>query len=305
MVTETLACPACNGDVPRGRLSCPHCGTVLAAVARPYAPETPAMAPLPEGPAVSVEALLPAEVRPPPPGAWLPPAALDEDLAAATFSDNAGLVPPPFGAPAGSRTMPDVLQPMPAWPSSGTDASAPPAATESTPPAKILPRAWDPAAAAEMNGAAPTVDRTRGLSLPGLDRERVEAVADVTVLAGIVATLVAFLVPWSTVVIGARGSGSYFDTWGLAGPANVVVFLLALGALALAAIPNPIGRWLRTGVVGLALGPLVLGMAWPYAFGPLPAGPGIILLVIAAVVLLVGGLTSTVAERHGGSTPAV
>ena len=33
MVAESLACPSCADSVPPGRLSCPHCGTVLAAVA--------------------------------------------------------------------------------------------------------------------------------------------------------------------------------------------------------------------------------------------------------------------------------
>ena len=33
MVTELRACPSCGDSVPPGRLSCPHCGAVLAAVA--------------------------------------------------------------------------------------------------------------------------------------------------------------------------------------------------------------------------------------------------------------------------------
>ena len=33
MVTESRACPSCGDSVPPGRLSCPHCGAVLAAVA--------------------------------------------------------------------------------------------------------------------------------------------------------------------------------------------------------------------------------------------------------------------------------
>ena len=33
MVIESRACPSCEDSVPPGRLSCPHCGAVLAAVA--------------------------------------------------------------------------------------------------------------------------------------------------------------------------------------------------------------------------------------------------------------------------------
>ena len=60
MVIESRACPSCEDSVPPGRLSCPHCGAVLAAVAhrvdggaameprRPLAPIAP-----PEPPAVA------------------------------------------------------------------------------------------------------------------------------------------------------------------------------------------------------------------------------------------------------------
>ena len=33
MVIESRACPSCADSIPPGRLSCPHCGAVLAAVA--------------------------------------------------------------------------------------------------------------------------------------------------------------------------------------------------------------------------------------------------------------------------------
>jgi hypothetical protein len=179
-------------------------------------------------------------------------------------------------------------------------------------PARILPRAWDPGAAAAERATAATPSTAVGLSglrgrlaLPGIDRARVDEAAGVVVLAGSMGTLVGFVLPWSRVVIGSRGAGSYVDTWGLAGQGHLVVFLLALGALALAAVPNRIATWLRTGVVGIALGALVLGLAWPYAFGPLGAGIGIVLLVVAACLLLLGGLLSTLVQRHGGPPPGV
>ena len=145
------------------------------------------------------------------------------------------------------------------------------------PPAPILPRAWDPVAAASGDGvlAAPSAATARvgRIALPRIDRERVEATADTVMLVGSFGLVLSFLAPWADVVIGSRGRG-YMDTWGLAGSGHIALFLLALGVLALAALENPIGRWLRTGVAGVALGGFVLGLAWPYVVGPLGAGPG-------------------------------
>ena len=112
--------------------------------------------------------------------------------------------------------------------------------------------------------------------MPAIDRERVEETADVIMLVGSFGLVLSFLAPWADVVIGSRGRG-YMDTWGLAGSGHIALFLLALGVLALAALQNPIGRWLRTGVAGVALGAFVLGLAWPYVVGPLGAGPGALL----------------------------
>ena len=109
--------------------------------------------------------------------------------------------------------------------------------------------------------------------MPRIDRERVEGTADTILLVGSFGLVLSFLAPWADVVIGSRGRG-YMDTWGLAGSGHIALFLLALGVLALAALENPIGRWLRTGVAGVALGCFVLGLAWPYVVGPLGAGPG-------------------------------
>ena len=125
------------------------------------------------------------------------------------------------------------------------------------------------------------------------------------VMAGAMGAALGFILPWSRVVIGARSAGGYFDSWGLAGPGHLVVFVLALGALFLATVPNRIGAWLRTGVVGIALGSLLLGLAWPYAFGPLGAGVGIVLVVVSACLLLLAGLVNTLVERHAGAPPGV
>jgi hypothetical protein len=420
MVVESFACPVCAEQIAPGRLSCPQCGTVLAAVARSWRSEpvpvdpAPAFAPssapswldAAAAPAPGIEAatapwsgrsdvgwdadpalddpLEPATTPMPTPVATLLDAASDEwrsspepewtddagrDEAGASLELDAALdadadaevdadadAEPPAAAvaapgpallapsdtpeprsapsllrPASTRpnpfladtSIPDVLQPveqsttesaLPMTPAAYVPPSAPapvePAATEDV-PARILPRAWDPAGAAAHHGTAvaPSVGalsqlRAR-LPLPVIDRARIDEAAGVIVLAGAMASLIGFLLPWSTVVIGSRGTGTYFDTWGLAGQGHLVVFLAVLGALALAAIPNRLDTWLRTGVVGIALGALLLGLAWPYAFGPLGTGVGIVLLVVAACLLLLGGLLSTLVQRHGATTPAV
>ena len=95
------------------------------------------------------------------------------------------------------------------------------------------------------------------------------------------------------------------DTWGLAGSGHIALFLLALGVLALAAFQNPIGRWLRTGVAGVALGGFVLGLAWPYVVGPFGAGPGALLAWVSGLVLFVAGIISLLVLRHAALPPDV
>ena len=380
MAVESSACPACGEHIAPGRLSCPQCGTVLAAVARSWRSEpaghetAPVVAPQTapswlDSATETAAAPVEADATPIPspvaalldaaPDRWSSPAFDDRDEGEPGgdhFVEDA-LPLPVVDEPAPARSLlrpnartnpflddgplggvPDaaerpLLEPdsEPTRTPAAYEAAAyvPPAtavlpgstagerdagaatATDDV-PARILPRAWDPAAAAaeRATAAAPSTAvgpaaRRGRLALPGIDRARIDEAAGVVVLAGSMGTLVGFLLPWSRVVIGSRGAGTYVDTWGLAGQGHLVVFLLALGALALAAIPNRIDTWLRTGVVGIALGALVLGLAWPYAFGPLGAGIGIVLLVVAACLLLLGGLLSTLVQRHGGPPPGV
>ena len=176
------------------------------------------------------------------------------------------------------------------------------------PPAPILPRAWDPVAAASGDGvvAAPPAATARvgRIAMPRIDRARVEETADTIMLVGSFGLVLSFLAPWADVVIGSRGRG-YMDTWGLAGSGHIALFLLALGVLALAALENPIGRWLRTGVAGVALGGFVLGLAWPYVVGPLGAGPGALLAWVSGLVLFVAGIVSLLVLRHAALPPDV
>lgn len=305
MAVESHACPSCAESVPPGRLSCPHCGTVLAAVARrvdmaeAFAP-APASAPQPLAPvAVAWEdddaepALepepepytpwpMPATAAPAPPVAAAPPVTAASPFVSGTY------VPPAIVPPA-----PESVEPAAAI------ASLEPA---DLPPAPVFPRAWDPAGAAAGEGVvaatAPAgVPRLGGFAMPRIDRDRVEEAADAMMLVGAFGLVLAFLAPWARIVIGSRGSG-YMDTWGLAGSGHIALFLLALAVLGLAVFQNPIGRWLRTGVLGVALGSFVLGLAWPYVVGPLGAGPGALLAWVSGLVMFIAGVVSLFVLRH-------
>jgi hypothetical protein len=136
-----------------------------------------------------------------------------------------------------------------------------------------------------------------------VDRTRIGEAADVLVLVGAMGTVIAMLVPW--VPLGRSGIGAWTDAWGVAMPGHVIVFLLACGALALATLPNAIGPWLRTGIVGLMLGSLVLGLVWRSAFGAGGAGFGVPLTFVSGAVLAIGGLLSTLVHRHADEPPDV
>ena len=331
MVTELRACPSCGDSVPLGRLSCPHCGAVLAAVAHRVGVgvtmewRAPEVQPAPQdesapaearaasvaddgwdadpGNAVELDLVAPAWDEPP---TVAPPAEVLSPWSATAATAGVESPPPP---PAGGY-VPPAVEPEPAPAPLAVEPSPPPVMPDpiEPPPVPIRPRAWDPVAAAAGDGAAAAVPATPGrvgwIAMPRIDRERVEETADVLMLVGSFGLVVSFLAPWADFVIGSRGR-AYMDTWGLAGSGHIALFLLALGVLALAALQNPIGRWLRTGVAGVALGAFVIGLAWPYVVGPLGAGPGALLASVSGLVLFVAGIVSLLVLRHAALPPDV
>jgi len=281
-------------------------------VAAPW-PVAPSVAPAPE----------PDQIEPAPEArtaAELAPAAEVEAALTADLDDEEpALEPDP--EPYKPWPMPAVTEPptAPTEPAVGT--YVPPAPVEppqpiendelpvDLPPAPVFPRAWDPAGAAAGEGvmaatAPAPASRLPAITMPRIDRDRVEETADAMMLVGAFGLVLAFLAPWARVVIGSRGTG-YMDTWGLAGSGHVALFILALGILALAVFQNPIGRWLRTGVLGVALGSFVLGLAWPYVVGPLGAGPGALLAWVSGLVMLIAGMVSLLVLRHAALPPDV
>lgn len=125
-----------------------------------------------------------------------------------------------------------------------------------------------------------------------------EATAGWLMIVGSAVAMLGFLLPWSRTVIGAEGTGTYFDTWGIANPSHVLVVLGLAAALGLAIVANPIPTWIRTCCVGLLLGGLLVGLTWPYLFGPLGAGPGVLAILVGGVLVGAAGVLDLVEARH-------
>lgn len=170
----------------------------------------------------------------------------------------------------------------------------PPPAVVGGPPAPARAWAGHPDSTAARSGRRAETDPR---SDAAVDVTRVDEFVRWLSVAGAALSSVGFLLPWSAVVIGSPGTG-YFDRWGLAGPWHIVVVVGLLVTLALALVTNPIPVWVRVGLAGLGLGALLLGLVWPYAIGPLGAGPGVLIVVVGALSLVVAGCVALAADRH-------
>ena len=125
------------------------------------------------------------------------------------------------------------------------------------------------------------------------------------VVAGAAASILGFVLPWSRVVIGSAHTGGYFDSWGLASPTHLVVLAGLLVVLGLAIVPTSAPAWIRTGVLGLASGGILVGLAWPYVVGPLGAEVGVTLALVGGIALGIGGILASWATRHASEEPSV
>jgi hypothetical protein len=123
------------------------------------------------------------------------------------------------------------------------------------------------------------------------------------IAAGAAAAIAGFLLPWSRMIPGQGGFG-YLDTWGLASSSRLLVLLFTVVALALAILPNRVPGWLRSGVAGLVLGGLLLGIVWPYLLDGASA-IGTLAEAAAGLLLIIGGLLAVRPARHAEDEPAV
>ncbi|MGH2511509.1 MAG: hypothetical protein ACRDGQ_02355, partial [Candidatus Limnocylindrales bacterium] len=158
--------------------------------------------------------------------------------------------------------------------------------------------------AAGGSAAGPTAQPGRS-SLAGPTLESPIELPGWLAIAGSAVAAVSFLMPWSRDgVIGAVGS-AYFDRWGLANSGYLPLALAALGLLALNGIPNPIPGWIRAGLLPLLVGGVLFGLDWAYQTRPYSDGLGVTLLLVAAFVLIVGGIVGIRPVRHLADPPTV
>jgi hypothetical protein len=195
--------------------------------------------------------------------------------------------------------------PAQALPADPPGAYVPPLPVATLPAGPAVPaRAW----AGQRNGTHadddPASPSTKAAGDRLMDASRLAEFVGSVAVAGSALAAVGFLLPWASVMIGSTGVG-YFDRWGLAGPAHILVVLAILAILVLAIVRNPIPTWIRTGLAGLGVGALLLGLTWPYLLGPLDAAPGVLIAAIGAIALIGSGLLALVTDRHAGSDRAV
>lgn len=206
------------------------------------------------------------------------PIAADDSEPDSTAHMAGGWLPPSSVQRATSAPMPaSTPAPAPAPP------AAPPSNAASTPAPAPAPRVrpGDAPLFADLPFDAPA-------SLPGW-----------LVLIGAGLAAIAFLLPWADAYVGSF----YWDTWGLSTIDRILVFVFMAVTAALAVLPNPIGAWFRSGVLGLAGGGLALGRILPYLFGSFDVPFGVLVETIGAIVLMVGGALAVAPRRPRPQPP--
>jgi hypothetical protein len=345
MAVKTIDCVECGASVPYGRLSCSACGALLASVsgvrlssvavasaepvqavrvaparaARPRRPAAvarevpvPAAVPVVE-PEISMlapdEPVMPEPVEPVEVSMLAPDERVEVSVLA--FDQPVTARPGPTAPPAAAAPVP-MLEPrsyqvhtIPV--TNMTALAAPPPGhyrPPTAPPAAVASAALSWANADTSTSPEPSPDAgasgavAAGVSKPGVvDVARFVEIAGWFVVFGAAMSVLGFMLPWSRAVIGSSGIGGYFDSWGLASPTHLFV---VLGIL-----QTPLPAWLRSGVLGLASGALVVGLTWPYLIGPLGADVGVLIAAIGALALVIGGAVASWATRHAGVDPLV
>jgi hypothetical protein len=341
---KTIDCVECGETVPYGRLSCPACGTLLASVtggrSRVVRPDD--VMPVPDaapeelassGVAVATaerEADIPVEPRvaaeveaePAPVAAAVATrrTAVPRRATAAKrrLFDPAPIeeTPTPWGpletpepVLAGRPYQRHVsLEPDPTtWNAALSSAYRPPTLTLSSATA-VAGGASAGMAAAIAQPPSMAEPRTSDLGVPRsmvIDAARLTEIAGWFVVVGATMSMLGFLLPWSVTVIGASGIGGYFDSWGMASPTHGFIVLGLLGVLTLGILPTPVAAWLKTGVLGIALGSLIIGLVWPYLVGRLGADVGVTVTALGGLALVTGGVAASWATRNAEATPGV
>ncbi|HET7472101.1 MAG TPA: hypothetical protein VFJ71_03150 [Candidatus Limnocylindrales bacterium] len=295
MATKTVVCPACGSDTALGRYTCVECGAFLDGIAVQRPPTTVTSTGWDDERPEPLEALPPANDPLLDDGPGLEPAGWDEPVDAVD----------PTAPPAPDRA-PEVQ-----WPPAGTMAPLPvpeprvPAGSWLPPSAHLTgleePEAGGVAAAAALPArTAPAMPRD-WLAALGTPETR-WAAARRTIAIGSVVGLFGFVLPW--------GGGSlgnlltvWLNVWGLAFAGS---WLIALGLVTMTALATLSGRVesIPLGVPAIALAALQLGVIWSTLFGASSRPIGILVVLVGAIVLGVGGGLQ-LGARHEAATPDV
>jgi hypothetical protein len=116
-----------------------------------------------------------------------------------------------------------------------------------------------------------------------------------------IATL-GFLLPWAAALPGSTG---WTDRWGLADPSHGLVFLASAVLLGLSIVPNRVPAWIRTGVLPLGLGGLLLGLVWPAMLGASGMQLGAVAVTFSGFLLVAGGAIGVSRARRERSEAPV
>jgi hypothetical protein len=128
---------------------------------------------------------------------------------------------------------------------------------------------------------------------------------DWLILGGSTLAIVSFVLPWATDgVLGSNGIG-YTAQWGLANGGYVALIAAAAVLLVLHVASTPLPGWIRSGVLPLAIGGLLAGLAFAYYARPFGGGTGVAVLLAGAVLLLVGGLLASRPGRNATDASTV
>jgi hypothetical protein len=206
-----------------------------------------------------------------------------------------GGVPGAYLAPSASYASPlatrPVATPVPPVPPRPAPAPFSPAATIWAAQQASTTPATGNGSFAGLQPAAPTDDTGRPLS-------------DWLVIGGSTLAIVSFILPWaSDGVLGSKGIG-YTAQWGLANGGHLLLIAAAAVILVFHLGSLPLPGWIRSGVLPLAIGGLLAGLAFAYYARPFGGGSGVAVLLAGAVLLLAGGLLASRPKRNatGAST---
>jgi hypothetical protein len=197
-------------------------------------------------------------VTPSVPGAYLPPSSIHR--------------PEPVAAPLPAPQMPLAASPAVGAPPPGVSQGWAPAHENPSPPAPLEPG--------------------RASLFADLPFDAPDTVTEWLVTVGSTIAALSFLLPWIS------GTVSYVTSWGLGSISRLPILALLVITAVLAILPNRVAAWVRSGVLGLIAGSLLLGNIWPIVAGDYgDAAFGAVIAAAAAAVLMVGGVLGVAPRR--------